>query len=99
RAGRYRNVEGERKREDTVIKIFHGLFTVVVWAIGGMMILSELGIAIAPLLAAAGVAGLALGFGGQYLIRDVIAGFFIIVENQYRVGDVVMINGTGGLVE
>jgi small conductance mechanosensitive channel len=51
------------------------------------------------LLAAAGIAGLALGFGGQYLIRDLITGFFIIAENQYRIGDVVCFDGTCGSVE
>jgi len=63
------------------------------------MLLSEVGIDIGPLIAAAGVAGLALGFGAQYLIRDVIAGLFIILENQYRVGDVVCSGGTCGSVE
>ena len=63
------------------------------------MILQEVGIAIGPLLAAAGIAGLAFGFGGQYLIRDLISGLFIIMENQYRIGDVVCFDGTCGLVE
>lgn len=63
------------------------------------MILQEAGIAIGPLLAAAGIAGLAFGFGGQYLIRDLISGLFIIMENQYRIGDVVCFDGTCGLVE
>lgn len=52
-----------------------------------------------PILAAAGVLGLAVGFGAQNLVRDVISGFFLILENQVRVGDVAIINGTGGLVE
>ena len=64
-----------------------------------LMILQEVGIAIGPLLAAAGIAGLAFGFGGQYLIRDLISGLFIIMENQYRIGDVVCFDGTCGLVE
>jgi small conductance mechanosensitive channel len=63
------------------------------------MILQETGIQIAPILAGAGIVGLAFGFGGQYLIRDLISGLFIILENQYRIGDVVNINSTGGLVE
>ena len=63
------------------------------------MILSEIGIAIGPLMAAAGIAGLAFGFGGQYLIRDIISGLFITIENQYRVNDVVCFDGTCGLVE
>jgi small conductance mechanosensitive channel len=64
-----------------------------------LMMLQEAGIEIGPILAGAGIVGLALGFGGQYLIRDIISGLFIILENQYRIGDVVNINSTGGLVE
>jgi small conductance mechanosensitive channel len=64
-----------------------------------MMILDEVGIAIGPVLAGFGIAGVAIGFGAQYLIRDLIAGIFIVLENQYRVGDVVNIADIGGLVE
>jgi len=63
------------------------------------MIFQEAGIAIGPLLAAAGIVGLAFGFGGQYLIRDLISGLFLIIENQYRIGDVVCFDKTCGLVE
>jgi small conductance mechanosensitive channel len=63
------------------------------------MVLSELGLNIGPVLAGLGVAGLAFGFGSQYLIRDLIAGLFIIMENQYRVGDVARVAGIAGLVE
>lgn len=91
--------EAEKKREDTLIRVFSGTVGVLVWIIAAMMILSEFGIDIAPVMAAAGVVGLALGFGGQYLIRDVIAGLFIIIENQYRVGDVVEFDDTSGTVE
>ena len=91
--------EAEKKREDTLIKVIHGVVRVLAWLIGGMMIVSEFGVDIGPHLAAAGVVGIAVGFGGQYLIRDVIAGLFIILENQYRVGDVICITGTCGSVE
>jgi small conductance mechanosensitive channel len=64
-----------------------------------MMTVSEFGVNVAPLLAGAGVAGLAVGFGAQNLVRDVISGLFILLENQIRVNDVAIINGTGGLVE
>lgn len=89
----------ERKREDTLIKIFKSVLRIMVLIIAGLMVLSEVGINIGPLLAGAGIAGLAFGFGGQYLIKDLISGFFIILENQYRVGDVVCFDGTCGLVE
>lgn len=89
----------ERKREDTLIKIFRSALKIAVLIVALLMILSEVGVNIGPLLAGAGIAGLAFGFGGQYLIRDLISGFFIILENQYRVGDVVCFDGTCGLVE
>lgn len=89
----------EEKRENTLIQVLSGAAYIVIWLIALMMILSELDIAIGPLLAAAGVAGLAFGFGGQYLIRDLISGMFIILENQYRTGDVVCFDKTCGLVE
>lgn len=89
----------EVKRENTLIKIFTKTIHIVVWIVAGLMILAELGFEIGPLLAAVGIAGVAFGFGGQYLIRDLISGTFIIVENQYRVGDVACFDGTCGLVE
>ncbi len=89
----------EKKREDTLIRIFSGILKIVITSIATLMILSEMGLMIGPVLAGAGIVGLAVGFGGQYLIRDIIAGLFIIIENQYRVGDIVSFDGTGGLVE
>ncbi|MBU1036743.1 mechanosensitive ion channel family protein [Patescibacteria group bacterium] len=91
--------EAEKKREDTIIRIFNGVTSILIWLIAIMMLLSEIGVNIGPLLAAAGIAGLAFGFGGQYLIRDIISGFFLILENQYRVGDIVCFDDTCGLVE
>jgi len=91
--------EAEKKREDTLIRIFNGALKIVIIILAVMMILQEAGIEIGPLLAGAGIVGLAFGFGGQYLIRDIITGLFIILENQYRIGDVVNIDGTGGSVE
>jgi small conductance mechanosensitive channel len=89
----------ERKREDTLIRILLSTLRIVVWIIAVLTILSEIGINIGPIIAAAGVVGLALGFGGQYLIKDLITGFFIILENQYRIGDIVCFDNTCGLVE
>ena len=91
--------DSEKKREDTLIRIFNGALNIIMITIAVMMILQEAGLEIGPILAGAGIVGLAFGFGGQYLIRDLISGLFIILENQYRIGDVININGTGGLVE
>jgi small conductance mechanosensitive channel len=93
------SVEAEKKREDTLIRIFNGGLKIVIMVMAILMILQEIGIETGPILAGAGIVGLAFGFGGQYLIRDLISGLFIILENQYRIGDVISINNTGGLVE
>jgi small conductance mechanosensitive channel len=89
----------ERKREDTLIRIFAWAASIVILLVAVMMLLQEVGVPIGPILAGAGIAGLAIGFGGQYLIRDLITGFFIILENPYRIGDMVSLDGTNGLVE
>lgn len=88
-----------RKRAETLVRLLRQGVIIMVWVVAALIILHELGVAITPILASAGVAGLAIGFGAQNLVRDLIAGFFIILENQVRVGDVAIINGTGGLVE
>ena len=87
------------KRADTLTHVVRDVARVVVFAVGGMMVLSEIGVELAPLLAAAGLGGLAIGFGAQSLVKDVISGFFILLENSVRVGDVVEVAGVGGLVE
>jgi small conductance mechanosensitive channel len=87
------------KRAETLVRLLRQGIVIMIWAVGLLIILRQLGIDIAPVLASAGIAGLAVGFGAQNLVRDVISGFFIILENQVRVGDVAIINGTGGLVE
>jgi small conductance mechanosensitive channel len=91
--------DAEKKREDTLIKIFTSALTVLVWAMAVLMVLGEFGISVGPLVAGAGVLGIAIGFGAQYVIRDFLAGLFIMLENQYRVGDVIEIAGVGGKVE
>ncbi len=91
--------EEEKKREDTLIAVFRGIGQVSIILIVVFSILSVLNIPIAPVLAGFGIAGVAVGFGAQYLIRDLISGVFIIMENQYRVGDVVKIADISGLVE
>jgi small-conductance mechanosensitive channel len=91
--------EGIEKRTNTLVSIFRGVGRVFIVVIGIMMILSEVGVDIVPVLAGFGIAGIAIGFGAQYLIRDLIAGTFIILENQYRVGDVARVADIAGVVE
>lgn len=93
------STHAEVQREDTLIQVFTMSIRIAIFATAVMMILPEFNIKIGAMLAAAGVVGLALGFGGQYLIRDVITGLFIILENQYRIEDVISIDGTDGVVE
>jgi len=93
------SVEAEQKRENTLIHIFKGALRVILIVLALLMILQEFGLKIGPILAGAGIVGVAVGFGGQYLIKDVITGLFMILENQYRIGDVVKIDGTEGVVQ
>ena len=88
------------KRAETLGRVFRYLVTVVVSLIAGMLVLGELGGSVAPILGAAGVAGLAVGFGAQSLVRDYFTGFFILLENQIRQGDIVDLGGGhAGVVE
>jgi len=87
------------KQMATISGLLRKSLLVAIWLITAMMILNELGFSIGPLLAGAGIVGVAVGFGSQNLVRDIISGLFMITENQVRVGDVAILNGTGGLVE
>lgn len=89
----------QAKRAATLTHILRDVVVVAVVAIGSMLVLAEIGIDLKPILAAAGIGGLAIGFGAQSVVKDVISGFFLLLENQVRVGDVVTVGGTGGLVE
>ena len=91
--------EAIKKRADTLLSVFIGAGKILIVMVVVFMVISELGIDIMPILAGFGIAGIAVGFGAQYLIRDLIAGVFIIMENQYRVGDVAKIADIWGLVE
>jgi small conductance mechanosensitive channel len=88
-----------RKRVATLTGLLRTIAVSVVWATGGVIVLGQLGLDVTPILAGAGILGLAVGFGAQNLVRDVLSGFFLVLENHVRVGDVAVINGTGGLVE
>jgi moderate conductance mechanosensitive channel len=87
------------KRITTLMGIIKRLGRLVIWIIFSMIILRQLGIDIAPILAGAGIIGLAVGFGAQELVRDFISGFFMLMEDQIRRGDYAEINGVGGMVE
>jgi small-conductance mechanosensitive channel len=91
--------EGIKKRTDTLNSLLMGLGKILIAIVVVFMILDEVNIPIGPALAGLGVVGVAVGFGAQYLIRDLIAGFFVVLENQYRVGDVAKIADIAGLVE
>lgn len=87
------------KRKTTLTRLSMGIIGVVIIVIGVFLVLTELGINIAALIAGLGIAGIAIGFGAQNLIKDLIAGFIIMMENQYNVGDVIKVAGIAGGVE
>jgi moderate conductance mechanosensitive channel len=87
------------KRITTLMGIVKRLGRLIIWIVFGMIILRQLGLDIAPILAGAGIVGLAVGFGAQELVRDFISGFFMLLEDQIRRGDYAEINGVGGMVE
>ncbi len=88
-----------KKRADTLSSLIRYIAGITIILIAIIMILGEFGIQIGPILAAAGIVGVAIGFGSQQLVQDVISGFFILLEDQIRVGDVVNVAGKGGVVE
>ena len=88
-----------QKRAETLGAVIRNTLRIIIFVTTSMMIMNELGIEIGPILAAAGIVGLAVGFGAQNLVQDVISGFFILMEDQIRVGDVIQTAGKGGLVE
>ena len=83
----------------TLINVLWTITSGFLWFIVVLVVLGLLGINIGPILAGAGVVALAVGFGAQYLVRDLVSGFFLLLENQIRVGDMAIINGTNGMVE
>ena len=89
----------DERRIETLARMFRYVATVLIALVAGMLVLSELGISIAPFLGAAGVVGIAVGFGAQSLVKDFFSGFFMLLENQIRVGDAVELAGKLGVVE
>jgi small conductance mechanosensitive channel len=90
---------GEVARTETLARVFRNTAAIVIVIVAGTLILGELGISVAPILATAGVAGVAIGFGAQSLIKNFLGGFFILLDDQIREGDVVKVAGLSGLVE
>ena len=90
---------GQQSRIQTLGRVFRYIAAVVIWLLAGMLVLGELGISVAPVLATAGVAGLAVGFGAQSLVKDYFTGFFLLLEDQIRQGDVVDFGSQSGVVE
>ncbi len=91
-------IEPGRKKK-TLVPLFHWLVNVAVIFVGGVIVLNQLGVNVTPILAGAGIIGLAVGFGAQSLVKDFINGLFLLFEDSVAVGDVVVVSGTGGLVE
>ncbi|OGB96424.1 MAG: hypothetical protein A3G35_09260 [candidate division NC10 bacterium RIFCSPLOWO2_12_FULL_66_18] len=92
-------VTEREKRARTLASLLRAVGTTLVLIVAAMMALREIGLDITPLIASAGVAGLAIGFGAQSLIKDIVAGFFILLEDQFHVGDVIQAGGVSGQVE
>lgn len=88
-----------QKRAHTLTGLLRALILAVVWITAAVMLLELAGVPVAPLLATAGIGGIAIGFGAQTIVRDVLSGFFILVENQYDVGDTIQVAGVSGVVE
>lgn len=88
-----------QQRVATLIGLLRTIVLVGLWSVVVIIALDQVGLNVTPILASAGIIGLAVGFGAQNLVRDVISGFFMVLEDQVRVGDVAVVNGTGGLVE
>ncbi len=87
------------KRQNTLIGLFQAIASISLTVVALVMIFGELGFAIAPILASAGIVGVAVGFGAQSLVKDIITGAFIIIESQFSVGDVVKVGDLAGGVE
>ena len=88
-----------RRRAQTIAGLIRQVLSVSLWLVAMLLIMQETGVEVGPILAGAGIVGVALGFGAQAMVADLIAGFFLILENQVRIGDAARVNGTWGMVE
>ena len=104
------NTAEDREREDrlrlrrdsraaSISEVLRSTTTVLIWSIAALLVLGELGVDLAPLIAGAGIAGIALGFGAQALVKDCISGLFMLLEDQYGIGDIVDLGEATGIVE
>jgi small-conductance mechanosensitive channel len=91
--------ERSKARTETLTSVLASAATLAVWTTATLLILGEFGISLAPLIAGAGIAGVAIGFGAQTVVRDFLAGFFMLVEDQYGVGDVIDVGPVTATVE
>lgn len=91
--------DDEAKRQDTILAVFHSIISVLTFITAFVLILKEINLSLAPFVASAGIAGAIIGFGVQSFIKDLVSGTFVLVENQYRVGDAVTLAGVTGTVK
>jgi small conductance mechanosensitive channel len=98
-SGSDKSLDSAGKRIRTLTGVIWTISFGLIWFIAVLLALGEVGLDLGPILAGAGIVGLAVGFGAQHLVRDLVTGFFLILENQIRVGDAAIINGTSGMVE
>ena len=91
--------DDEAKRQDTILAVFHSIISVLTFITAFILVLKEINLSLAPFVASAGIAGAIIGFGVQSFIKDLVSGTFVLVENQYRVGDAVTLAGITGTVK
>ncbi len=96
---KHRDSPGSVRRTNTLTRVLSNIATVVIFVVALLVILGEFGVSVAPILGAAGVVGIAVGFGAQSLVKDFFTGFFLLLEDQVRTGDVVTVAGLSGVVE
>jgi len=97
-ANRQESIE-DAKRIQTIMRVAHYLLSLSTIGVAALLVMGEIGISLAPILGAAGIVGIALGFGAQTLVKDYVSGFLLLIENQIRVGDMIELGGKSGIVE